>query len=66
MDYYSAFKIPKKCPIKKANFTGEFDIEFSSLPPNFDGKFKFVRNYYYQQKFVGSCEFFAEIYHYYT
>jgi hypothetical protein len=63
--FYNSFKIPTKCPIKKANYTGEFDVDFSTVPPNFDGKFKFVRNYYYQQELIGTCDILAEIYHYF-
>ncbi len=61
---YESFNLPKKCPIKQGNYTGEFDIDFTAVPPNFDGKYKVVKNFYYQKQFVGSCEAFVEINHY--
>jgi hypothetical protein len=62
----NGFNVPHKCPVKKGNYTGYFEPDFSAVPPNFDGKYKVVLNFYLpnglKEEYIG----FGEIHHYFT
>jgi hypothetical protein len=63
---FEAFGVPDKCPIPKKVYSGETSFDFSKIPPNFDGRFKIVINYYRFGENVGVFQLLIEIHHYYA
>jgi hypothetical protein len=65
-EYYEAFNLPEGCPIPKSNYTGQFIMQFKTIPPNFNGKYKIVMKYYYKGEYVDTLIIFAEVHHYFV
>jgi hypothetical protein len=61
---FVGFNCPYECPIKAGTYSGNFEVEPSGIPPNFDGKYKVVVNQWLpnglEEQYIG----FAEIHHY--
>lgn len=61
---FEGFKLKYECPIRAGNYSGEFEFDFSGIPPFFDGRYKLIGQIHLPNGFTELYETYAEIHHY--
>jgi hypothetical protein len=60
---FKDFNTPYECPVKRGRRAGQVSAQ-ANIPPNFDGTFKTVTNFYYLGELRETVTIVFEVHHY--